>query len=919
MVRLFYSTSFLRSSIYLFCCLLLTIPAFAGVSGVVTDSLTNTPISGALVKFGTSDSMFTTASGGYSFPNLGMGIYPVVIKKSGYLTHRSIVPLTSGSNTVNFTLTALITPNNPVGWWTFDVPTHLTQAATGNDLVLQGSHSAVSGPATGNGAVNIGVGSFYRCYHDIAPNGGSSSYVNEFSILIDFRVSQLNRWYTFFQTNINNANDGDCFINPTGNIGVGATGYSSYSIVPNEWYRLVVSVDLGTSYNYYLDGQLLHQGVNQAPDGRFSLNSTLNGNQILFFADDNGEDNPIDVAQIRIYDRPLSSAEVQQLGGFGHWIQNPANVMTPYLQTPTPTSITIGWHCQLSTQTVVEYGTTLSLGQSQIGTATQLGTQQLWHQVTLTNLLPNTRYYYRCITDTAVTAISTFHTPPAYGSRNGKLRFLLISDSQTNSPISTWISSMIEQTLVQRYGTNYSDSVHLVMHCGDIVGNGLNLASYQTEYFLPFSNLSKRIPFMVSIGNHESESPYFYSYMNYTPFGEGGNEQYYSFQLGRVLFISLNSNTQGTAQLSWLTNRLHQAQTDTTIDMVFVATHKPGQSEVWPDGNTAWVYNSVMPILDNYSKVVLLSNGHSHNYERGVRPSGLYRTVICGGAGGTLDRWRMYGNQTNYPDIHRSLDYYHYVLVEVSLSDASYRAYVYGLGNENVPMNNQIIDRWEHSLNAPIGIQPLAVQPSNQTYGPITLIATPYIGPDTVFSSQFQITNTPGNYNNPLLDLTRHFEDYYLDTGNPEYQPINWLQGVELHRLTGVDSLLTVGNTYAWRVRYRGSNLKWTNWSLEQIFTWNGLNAPDRRDELPQDWVSQNYPNPFNHTTKITFSLSQPSPITILLFNELGQLVDQWFLGEKERGVHIFEFNGRNLSSGTYYYFIKSNHSSQWKPMLFVK
>ncbi|MCX7836005.1 MAG: carboxypeptidase regulatory-like domain-containing protein [bacterium] len=881
--------------------------AIGGVNGMIVDSLSGQPIPGALIKIGLQDSTFTATNGMYNLPNVGAGTFQVEIRKYGYFNHYTTIVLQMGSNTVNFSLYPLTSPHNPIGQWDFDFPSNLLRATTGNHLVLQGNHTAVVGPATGNGAVNIGVGSFYRCYHNIAPNGGSSSWVNEYSILIDFRVSQLGRWYTFFQTNLNNSNDGDCFINPNGNIGVGATGYSSYSIVPNEWYRLVVSVDLGSSYTYYLDGQLLHQGTSQAVDGRFALYSTVNGNQILFFADENGEDNPIDVAQIRIYDRPLTNQEVNQLGGYGHWIQNPLNVMTPYLQTPTPNSITIGWHCPISTHTVVEYGTTPALGLMQSGSTVQLSPQQLWHQVTLQNLQPNTRYYYRCITDTAATAVATFHTPPSYGSYQGKLRFLLISDSQTNISTSSWISSMIEQTLIQRYGTNYSDSVHLILHCGDIVGNGFNLPSYQTEYFLPFSNLTKRIPFMVSIGNHESESPYFYNYMHYTPFGGDGGELYYSFQLGRVLFISLNSNTQGTTQLQWLVNRLNQAQNDTTIDMIFVATHKPGRSEVWPDGNTGWVYNSVMPILDNYSKVVLISFGHSHNYERGVRPSGNYRTVICGGAGGTLDRWRMYGNQTNYPEIHRSLDYYHYVLVEVSLLNASYRAYVYGLGNEQVTMNNVLVDVWEHFLNAPLGNQPIGLQPSNQTYGYVHLLASLYAGVDTVFSSQFQITNVPGNYNNPILNVTRHFEDYYYDTGNPEYQPINWNQGIELHRLNRLDTLLTVGSTYGWRMRYRGSNLKWTPWSEEQVFTWNGLSASDMNSELPQDWVSQNYPNPFNRTTKIAYSLSRPSKVEITLYNEIGQKVRDWYLGEKPKGNHLFELSGETLTSGIYYLVVKTD------------
>jgi len=110
---------------------------------------------------------------------------------------------------------------NLIGHWTFDDPDNLMMATIGNDLVLEGSHVASEGPETGDGAVNIGVGSYYRCFHDIAANGGSANWVNEFTIVIDVKVPQLNQWYCFYQTSYNNSNDGDWFINPSGSVGVG--------------------------------------------------------------------------------------------------------------------------------------------------------------------------------------------------------------------------------------------------------------------------------------------------------------------------------------------------------------------------------------------------------------------------------------------------------------------------------------------------------------------------------------------------------------------------------------------------------------------------------------------------------------------------------------------------------------------------
>lgn len=113
--------------------------------------------------------------------------------------------------------------NDPVGVWNFDDPTDLLSAGLGNDLVLEGSHEAVSGPTAANGAARIGVGSFYRCFHDIPANGGGSM-VNEYSLVIDFSVPTLGQWYTFFQTNYQTNNDGDAFVNLSG---IGITYLSS--------------------------------------------------------------------------------------------------------------------------------------------------------------------------------------------------------------------------------------------------------------------------------------------------------------------------------------------------------------------------------------------------------------------------------------------------------------------------------------------------------------------------------------------------------------------------------------------------------------------------------------------------------------------------------------------------------------------
>jgi hypothetical protein len=197
-----------------------------------------------------------------------------------------------------------------VGHWTFDDQSNLLKATIGNDLELVGSHKTVNGPDSTNGAINIGIGSYYIAEHNISPNGGGTR-VNEFTIVMDIKVPHLGEWYTLYQISLLNNDDGEWFFDRQGRMGVRATGYTDPIIVAGKWCRLAMSVKNGERYDYYLNGQLVLNGQPNGIDERFSLGPT-----VLLFADENQEDNPIDVAEIKMYSRALGGDEIASLGGF---------------------------------------------------------------------------------------------------------------------------------------------------------------------------------------------------------------------------------------------------------------------------------------------------------------------------------------------------------------------------------------------------------------------------------------------------------------------------------------------------------------------------------------------------------------------------------------------------------------------------
>jgi predicted phosphodiesterase len=199
----------------------------------------------------------------------------------------------------------------PAGLWLFDDSANLTQSVVGANLAEAGTHTAIAGISAGDGAVADPLGSYYICTHGIAANGGGI-FVNQYTILLDVKypASSAGQWKTLIQTNIANSNDGDCFINTTGTIGVAATGYSTNTLASETWARIVISVSNPSFYRIYVNGVKWKEGTAQALDGRFSLDPT-----VLFFADENGDDYPIHCTRAAIWGQALSDAQVSSLGG----------------------------------------------------------------------------------------------------------------------------------------------------------------------------------------------------------------------------------------------------------------------------------------------------------------------------------------------------------------------------------------------------------------------------------------------------------------------------------------------------------------------------------------------------------------------------------------------------------------------------
>jgi len=91
-------------------------------------------------------------------------------------------------------------------------------------------------------------------------------------------------------------------------------------------------------------------------------------------------------------------------------------------------------------------------------------------------------------------------------------------------------------------------------------------------------------------------------------------------------------------------------------------------------------------------------------------------------------------------------------------------------------------------------------------------------------------------------------------------------------------------------------------------------------NETPYSYsLSQNYPNPFNPTTKLGFRIADFGLVQLRVFNILGEEVATLINEVLNPGSYSVSFDGANLSSGVYFYQVKSGNFIDTKKMVLLK
>lgn len=508
----------------------------------------------------------------------------------------------------------------PVGEWRFDDQNNSGAATIGNPLVPCGDKiSAVSGPTETDGAVRVGVGSYYILTHGIAPNNGSCA--NTYTFVFDFKVSQLGKWYSFFQTNPANPNDNDAelFINPGGNIGVSATGYTGLSINENTWNRMAVVVNNELEYSIYINGTKWLTGNVQQTDGRFSLEST-----VLLFADNNGEDNEIDIARVLLYNKALAEEEIKSLGGYEQPARKPRLFASkPYIQNVTPTSATIMWESDSSKPGTVNYGTTTKFGKTVTTTVTNSEANTYIHKAVLASLQESTSYFFQAITEDSTAEEQTLKT--ATTDVNASFKVGIWGDSHHINPFSGMATYMVKNL-----------NVDFCVTSGDVSNSGGNDSVDLRRIFIHnvLDIIGSKVPFYESFGNHDVNGGNLIRHYVEQPVEYNSDASKvsgsYAYVYGNSVFITIDWNRYDTdlAPNGWLETFL-KSPVSKQARFRFIFIHCPPFMERWQGAEQSYVKTRI-PLISKKYGVTAVFSGHMHGYERGVLDGVQY--ITQGGA-----------------------------------------------------------------------------------------------------------------------------------------------------------------------------------------------------------------------------------------------------------------------------------------------
>ena len=305
----------------------------------------------------------------------------------------------------------------------------------------------------------------------------------------------------------------------------------------------------------------------------------------------------------------------------------------PYLQMGTSHSVIIVWRTDISTDARVQYGPTVGSTQKSV----RSNTKKKQHELHITGLQPNTKYYYQVGTTKKSLiggdAQHYFVTAPKIG-QSKKFRFWVVGDSGTGGS-----KQLIVRDSMQKYTQN--QKIDFFVHVGDMAYSDGKDHEFQNHFFNVYQDILRNTVVWPAMGNHEGYTsnsskqtgPYYDAYVLPKAAEAGGvasgTEAYYSYDYGNVHFVVMDSyetsRKPSGAMLTWLKNDLAATRQPWLIAYWHHPPYTKGSHDSDTEYNLIDMRKYALPILEAHG-VDLVLTGHSHIYERSYLIHKAYET-----------------------------------------------------------------------------------------------------------------------------------------------------------------------------------------------------------------------------------------------------------------------------------------------------
>ncbi|MDX2146369.1 MAG: LamG-like jellyroll fold domain-containing protein [Planctomycetota bacterium] len=409
-------------------------------------------------------------------------------------------------------------------------------------------------------------------------------------------------------------------------------------LMPGRWYHVAATYD-GSAMRVYINGALETESKAQSGDILYPDKASY----VIGAYKDTDEFFPLNgaIGELKLYNKVLSAAEIKSqfepqkaLTSYvpPRETELRALLEAPYLQAPTPTSMTVMWETSLPARAHVEYGTTAGLGKK-----TEPGSEATMHEIVVSGLEPHTSYFYKVVAtggDGKTIESATYQLQTAVRP-NDAYAFTVIGDTQRNPAVTGKLAKLA-----------YALRPNFQVHCGDVVDDGPDKKQWLGDLLGPQSQLLARVPMMPVIGNHERNDSLYYQY-----FSLPNPEYYYTFTYGNAQFFMVDTNKKTdpeSEQHKWLERDLAASTATWKIAM----HHHPiwssdendyGDTYKGPSTHGEMKHRSLASLYEKYGVDVVFT-GHIHVYERTwpLREGKIDRKngvlyITSGGGGGGLE------------------------------------------------------------------------------------------------------------------------------------------------------------------------------------------------------------------------------------------------------------------------------------------